>query len=342
MSRAPSRLWVLVRWGISLILLGVLIYFFLPMLRDLRGLGMIIRSASWGWLSLAVLIQIISYGFLTWLNALSLQPFRGRIGFFPLGALLTAMAFVQIAIPSAGLSGTALRVRLLGKFGFTAEESLFSLMVESLAEIIFLAATAGLGVLYLLQNDKLAFQQLVWMFLIIVIVAVILGIAWRILLDRGKSRAFIVWLAGLWNRIAGRFRYFGLEHLDERLDAFQFNLARFRRIPLWYFALAAIGKVSLDVATLGACFYLFHYPINAGILFTGYGLILLFSGTAALPIGLGMADASVPVIFSLFDVPASIALAAGLTYRLIEFWLVRFVGFFSWQALESHHKSTTP
>jgi uncharacterized membrane protein YbhN (UPF0104 family) len=47
-----------------------------------------------------------------------------------------------------------------------------------------------------------------------------------------------------------------------------------------------------------------------------------------------MTEALVPVIFSRLGVPGAIALAAGLTYRLIAFWLVRFVGYISWLILE--------
>ncbi len=94
----------------------------------------------------------------------------------------------------------------------------------------------------------------------------------------------------------------------------------------------------LDVATLGAGFYLFRYAISPGTLLTGYGLILTFSGLASLPGGLGMADAYVPMLFSWLDVPGSIALAAGLAYRLIAFWLVRFTGFVSWQYPEASKK----
>jgi len=48
-----------------------------------------------------------------------------------------------------------------------------------------------------------------------------------------------------------------------------------------------------------------------------------------------MTDAFVPVIFSWLNVPGAVAIAAGLTYRLIAFWLVRFVGFISWVFLEA-------
>jgi uncharacterized protein (TIRG00374 family) len=69
----------------------------------------------------------------------------------------------------------------------------------------------------------------------------------------------------------------------------------------------------------------------------GYGLILTFSGVAALPGGLGMADAYVPVIFSWLDIPSSVALAAGLVYRLIAYWLLRFAGYICWQIIEARY-----
>ena len=47
-----------------------------------------------------------------------------------------------------------------------------------------------------------------------------------------------------------------------------------------------------------------------------------------------MTEAFIPVIFSRLGVPGPVAIAAGLTYRLIAFWLVRFVGYISWLVLE--------
>jgi len=111
--------------------------------------------------------------------------------------------------------------------------------------------------------------------------------------------------------------------------------------------LSAFGKVALDIATLGATFLMVGYSVSVGTLLTGYGLVMLFNGMTVLPGGLGTADAFVPVIFSWFDVPGSVALTAGLTYRLITFWLLRFIGYISWNLLEaaepasSEEKTTT-
>jgi glycosyltransferase 2 family protein len=112
-------------------------------------------------------------------------------------------------------------------------------------------------------------------------------------------------------------------------------LTRLGDAPRWKFILAAYGRSAFDVLALGLCFTLFHHPIPIGTLFVGYGLTLMLSGMASLPGGVGIADASIPIIFAGLGVPGAVALAAGLTYRLMAYWLVRFVGFVSWQVLES-------
>ena len=114
------------RWQIvlSIVLLGLLLYFFWPLLGEIKAAANLFRTAEWIWLPVAILVQTVSYGFLTWLNVLALQPFAGEIGFITLAGILTSMAFIAVAIPSAGLSGVALRVHLLRKYNYLPEEAL--------------------------------------------------------------------------------------------------------------------------------------------------------------------------------------------------------------------------
>jgi uncharacterized protein (TIRG00374 family) len=153
--------------------------------------------------------------------------------------------------------------------------------------------------------------------------------AWRLVMHPRRSRAFLRWIVGVWNRMFSRFRTLDATTFETRLSTFQSSLGQLKYVPRWMFILAAYGRVALDVATLAACFWMFGHPVAPGTLLTGYGLILLMSGLASLPGGLGLADASVPVIFAGLGTTGSVALAAGLTYRLIAFWLLRLVGFFS-------------
>jgi uncharacterized protein (TIRG00374 family) len=298
----------------------------------------VLATAQWTWLGILIFVQIISYASLTWLNGLSLMPFSGGIRFRRLMAILTAMAFIETAIPSAGASGVVLRARLLSRHGrYPLEAALFSLVLETAFEVIAIVSIAVLGIVLLLRRGNYVFLNFVWVVLPILIIAALVWYVWRRLIRRGVPRQLLINMAGWWNRRIRR-RPVDLGNLEQRLVEFQSGLIRLQGIPLWKFLLAAYGKVILDIATLGVCFLLFRYTIPLETLVTGYAILLLLSGLASLPGGLGLADVSAPVIFANLGTPASIALAAGLTYRLTAFWLLRFIGFLSWEFLEEAAK----
>jgi len=328
------KVWI--RRAIALAALGVVVYLFWPLLKDIRAAAQLFRSARWEWLAAAVALQCLSYSSLTWLNALALKPFSGRIGFLRLALVLTAMAFITAAVPSAGASGIVLRARLLGKFGYTAEASTFSLLLELIFIVVgtILVALFGLG--YLLQIGQLAALEIVLLGLVVLLACVLVWVGWRLASNPLRSLRLVERLVGVWNRMARRWH---LKAVDQqavagRLEAFNRGLQELRAVPRWTFFVATVGRILLDVATLGACFALLGHLIRPDILLISYGLIMVISSLAILPGGLGVADVSLPVIFNRLGVPGSLALAAGLTYRLLAFWLVRFIGFVSWQLLE--------
>lgn len=331
-SRSSSRKWL--RWVISLVLLGLLVYFFWPLLGEIKAAADLFRNAEWIWLLVALVFQVVSYSFLTWMNALALQPFSGKIGFIPLAGVLTSMAFISVAIPSAGISGVALRVHLLRKYKYLPEESLFSLVVETTLELIALVSVALIGIVYLIQSGGLTFGNLLLLGLIGVLISAIFWLIWHIVRDYERSRRTLKIIVKVWNRYGERIKKLDLEDMDDRLAYFNQNIRRYPRSSWWKFPISAYGKVILDVLTLGVCFRLFGYTISPETLLVGYGLILTLSGVSALPGGMVMTEALAPVIFSRLGVPGAVALAAGLTYRLVAFWLVRFVGYFSWLILE--------
>lgn len=327
---------------LSILAFGVLIYLFLPFIGDVKEARNLIWNARWMWLPIAFMFQVISYLFLTWLNALALKPFSGHITFSRLMALLTSIAFIETALPSAGTSGIALRAHLLKKHGrFQIEASVFSLGVETIFEIIAFATVCIFGLIFLFQRGNLTNYQIAGLFFLVFGIGISTWAGWKIIWDHERSRGFLVTLIRFWNRMAAHLPLLQnsglltLQKIEERLDLFQSNLITMSNIPRWKFWAAAYGKVVFDIVCLGTCFYLFGYQISVGTLLTGYGAIILLSGLASLPGGLGVADASTPIVFAGLGIQGSIALVAGLAYRLIAFWLLRFIGFISWQALEA-------
>ena len=212
--------------------------------------------------------------------------------------------------------------------------STFTLMIETAFLAIAMAAVAAFGVPFLLERGAVSPALLMrWSWIAAILVALLLS-AWWILRSDARSKRALIAVVRLWNRIFVR-RPIAPDPLLSRLAGFRQNVAAYRHVPLPGFLLAAFGRVFLDVATLGACFQLFGGGVGWATVLTGYGLILLLSGVAALPGGLGLADLSVPVVFSRLGAPAPVALAGGLTYRLIAFWMVRLLGFVAWQVEEA-------
>jgi uncharacterized protein (TIRG00374 family) len=325
------------RRAIALAALGVVVYLFWPLLKEIRAAARLFASARWGWLGAAALLQLASYSCLTWLNVLALRPFPGRIGFWRLMFVLTAMAFITSAVPSAGASGVVLRARLLARYGYTAEASTFSMLLQFLYMVVGTVAACLFGLGYLLQMGRIAVAEILLLAGLVLLTAFLLWYGWRLVSQPHRSLGMLKRLAGFWNRLATRFGWRRLqpETLEARLEAFHEGLLELGNVPRWKFLAATAGRTLLDVAGLGACFAAFGHLIRPDILLLSYGILMVISTMAIIPGGLGLADVSLPVVFSRFGVPGPVALAGGLTYRLLSFWLVRFIGFTAWQVLES-------
>ena len=336
-SAAYSGLGVWIRRILSVVAFGVVFYLFWPLIGELRTVIDLYKHVQWAWLGLALSIQFISYGCLAALNYLLLSHFSGKIGFWRLLAVLPAMAFIEVAVPSAGLSGVALRARLLGKNGYSLEASSFTLLME----VIYIAAAtlivSSAGIWYLLKSGGIHPGQLVSLIVILIFLMIAGFLFYRIGLDKQRGLFWAEWIVMQWNHVRQAFGrpMISTENLTGRVDHFYEGLSQLKSIPQMFLFGIAVSRVVLDVATLGACFIAFRYAISLGILLIGYGLVLVFSGLAALPGGLGLVDASLAVIFARLDAPGAVAVAAALSYRLIAFWLVRFIGFVSWQILEA-------
>jgi len=339
-SSSSSRRSLWFQRGLALVALGVVLYLFWPLLGELRAAARLFTTARWAWLPFILTIQAASYALLAWLNELALRPFSGRpLGLGRMAALLTSMAFIEVAIPSAGASGLVLRARLLGRQGYSAEASLFTLGVETFFLGVVWIGMALLGLAYLVSNSVLRPGQVLVLLALALTAGLLLWYLWRLLGDPSRSRALLLRGVEFWNRRLASQPHLGrldAGRIESRLKRFHSGLSRLQRIPLWKFLVAAVGRVTLDIATLGGCFLFFGYSIPLGTLLIGYSLILIASGLAALPGGLGMADLSIPALFLRLGVGGAVALSAGLTYRLVAFWLVRFIGFLAWQFLEEH------
>ena len=295
---------------------------------------MLFTQARWWILPIALAILAASYFSLAWLNMLALKPFPGRVSFFQLVTLLTSIAFIETALPSAGISGVALRVHLLGKRGYGADASTFTLFLETVYLVVAMGSVMLFGVVYLLRAGEMTTVEIAWLITVFLLLAGLFWWIWHTLHNHSRSVNVINMILPVWNKLFGRWKKLDVNSQLREYSAFHEQLVNLNHEPMWKFLLASFGRILLDVTSLGAFFLMFNHYVSPGVLVTGYGVTSILSGLAALPGGLGYADASIPVVFNQLGEPASAALAAGLLYRLGAFWLVRFIGFIQWQWLE--------
>ena len=327
--------------GLSLVAFAVVLYLFWPLVHEFRQVAHLFRTADWFWLAAAPGIHFASYCLLAALNFLLLRPFEGRIGFWRIVAVLPAIAFIEVAVPSAGASGLVMRAHLLKRSGYSAEASTFTAGMETFYLGLMMAMVAFSGLGYVLRREPLSSVQTFFLVAVALLAVILGGLVLWIGQHRTRAMTWAWRLARGWNRLllalSPRIHRQPLTQsaIAARVDRFYDGLSHLRQARQAPFLLTAAGRVLLDVATLGVCFAAFHYKISPGMLLSGYGLMLLLSGLAALPGGLGLADASLAVIYARLGAPGAVAVAAALAYRLIAFWLIRFVGFLTWQVIEN-------
>ncbi len=321
----------------TLFALGVLVYLFWPLIGEIRASLNLFLHAQWQWLLLALLLQFLSYASLTGLNYLLLQSFQGKISFWRVMVILPTIAFIEVAVPSAGASGVVLHARYLGRSGYSAEVSTFTTVLEGIYLAVAMVFVSFSGFWYLFrQGDFSQLQTAILVGLTIIVLAVGAFSVWAFR-DRNRARKVALLLSARWNRLAPRIhqKIYTSEEVSTRVDLFYDDLKKLRHRSPLPFLFFSFGRVILDVATLGVCFIIFSYPLQFGVLVTGYGLMLALSGLGAVPGGLGLAEASAAVIYARLGAPGAVAIAAALAFRLITFWLIRFVGFINWQILEA-------
>jgi glycosyltransferase 2 family protein len=88
----------------------------------------------------------------------------------------------------------------------------------------------------------------------------------------------------------------------------------------------AILNTSFDMLTLGLLFWGAGYRINMAILVAWYGIPQLLGKVTVILGGVGVVEASMVGLYTLFGAPKPRAVIAVLAYRLFSFWLPTLVG----------------
>ncbi|HWK51048.1 MAG TPA: HAD-IC family P-type ATPase, partial [Steroidobacter sp.] len=310
-AAARSSRWL--TWGLGIALVAGMSFAALHF-SEAEEIAAIAEGARPSWLLVAILLQLATY-----VAQGEIWRVIGRAAAFPLSfgtvfRLSLAKLFIDQALPSAGLSGTAAVSKYFEQQGM-AKPAVMASIVISLASYFAMYAVLLVSALMLLPLPAAGRN--------VVTLATVAFLA---------GCAVVVWVllksadaGGRLTRVMSRLRL--LQPLAQSLAESDPKLVRNRPVMA-----AACGNqaaiVLLDAATVWALVHALGHPSSVLPVFASFMISNLFRTLGVLPGGLGTFETSSVLTLQLTGVPLPVALSATLLFRGLSFWLPMIPGIY--------------
>ena len=295
-------------------LLLLLLFFVVAHLSEEQALAHLLAAAKPLWLFTAVVFQALTYvcAAAVWQRALvKKEARRGTWGLVPLGL---AKLFTDQALPSAGVSGTLLVVRALGRRG----------VPRGVAVAAMLAGLVGFYVAYFLAT--LAAVVILWrhhevrgllLAPIAFLALVVAGLPLALVALRGRAFPHVIgWLE----------RLPGVSGLAETMRDAKLDGIVAPRLVIETTALQ-LAIFVLDALTLAVTLRAVGQPVELPVVFASFVIASVVATLAFIPGGLGTFEGTCVAMLHLHGVAVEAALAATLLLRGFTFWLPMLPGF---------------
>jgi len=305
-----------------LLVLGLLVHFLLPRLDTIENSLKTLRTlAPWA-IVLSVAMQILSYA----ANGALLQSVvtlaGGRMSFRRAAAIEIGAG--SVALVAAGVLGFGAAIyRWARGGGVPAETATVASWLPSVfdsATLILFALVSGIELILVHQLSRLTVIALV---IVVSLLSLVIGTSivllarndWMKAISKGASR------------IVKRFRpRWDDSRLHATVDSASAMWDQMRRGGWLLPACCSMMVLTFDVLTLRYAFLATGHSLHFTLLLAGYGVPLLLGRASFLPGGIGVVEVAMAALYGGLGVPASAAVVAVLTYRLISFWLPALAG----------------
>jgi len=331
MARTQTRLVTPVRRLVQLLLVAfVVIHFVLPQIAGARRALSLLAGVNLWLIGLAIALEatsILSYTCLT----RAMIP-RGKAPpFFTLLRIQLSTLSLSHVVPGGAAVGGALGFRLLTRSGLSGTDAAFAIAAQGIGSAVVLNLLLWLGLVVSVMRGGPGYNPL---YLTAALVGVVLigGFsALVVLLMRGERRA-----AKVMRAVARRVPFLDEEsvaqlvlRLASRLQTLVADRERLRRGILWdlSFWLCTAGSLWVFLGAFG------HWERIDGLI-VAFGLAYVLAAIPITPAGLGVVEATMIPLLTLFGCDRGIATLGVVAYRLVNFWLPIPVGFLAYLSLE--------
>lgn len=262
----------------------------------------LLQRARPGWIAAAIGLQAVAIGAKAALFHAVLARGRAPARFTRLWELSLVGQFASATVPSAGLAGTWLSLRVLRAWGAPARVAVAAVLLDTVTyhaafALFTLGALVALG-----PTAEVAAMA-----------AALVGLA----LGIGGAAA---WLSSPRGADAPRARWAWLARVIDELSSADPALVRSPGLVAYGVALRC-GGFALDAATLWACLAAIGAPATPTAAAAALTLGTLARTLGVVPSGVGTFEGAVVWALGRFDLGLEPALAAALLFRGVSIWL---------------------
>ena len=305
-----------------LLVLGLLVHFLLPRLDTIQNSLMTLRTmAPWA-VGLSFAMEALSYV----ANGALLRTVVGMAGdrMSWRRAAAIEIGAGSVALVSAGALGFGAAIyRWARSGGVSADAAVLASWLPSVfdaAALIVFALISGLELILVHQLSRLTVIALV----IVVSLLTIVIVTAIVLLARND------WMRAISKNVSRIVKRFRPQWDSSGLTATVENSAetwKEMRHGGWLRpASCSLMQVVFDLLCLRYAFLAAGHSLHFMLLLAGYGVPMLLGRASFLPGGIAVVEVAMIALYGGLGVPASVAVVAVLTYRLISFWLPALVG----------------
>ena len=313
----------LLRGGVSVLTVAAFVVLVLGRRTALtRSLGRI-GHPQWSWIALGVALEVSSMATFAMMQRRLLRVGGRRVGTGPMMATTFAANALSVSVPVAGPElGAAFTFRRFKKQGADTSLAGWTLLAGGLAS--WFGAIVVLGAGGVLSGNVVVTGVTILGGLL----ALFVGLALWVGVGRTRLRLVVARSAAWVIRCVSRFLSRPVEDPAAAVNGWIEGLGSLRPSKAEWGKVGGLGLANwlTDIGVLAVSILALGGAVPWRSLLLIYGLATLIGSLGITPGGLGLVEGTLCLGLVSTGLPAAVALAAVLLYRLVSFWLVMATG----------------
>jgi uncharacterized protein (TIRG00374 family) len=246
--------------------------------------------------------------------------------------LAVASDFVNIVVPSAGLSGVSIFVGDARVRGDSQARAAVAGVLNTLFDYTALLCVLVIGIIVLFRRSDLNWAEISASSLLLLMA---IGLATLLYLGMRSARLLgnvLFWLAHRINRLFWPFikrNYLPEDQArsfaNDAADGIQLLRLEPRNMALPL--LFALCNKLLLISVLALSFLAFQVPFSAGTVIAGFSISYLFMMISPTPSGIGVFEGALTLVLNSLQITLAEAAVVTLTYRAVTFWFPLILGY---------------